>query len=141
MKSLRSAFLSYSGWMLWYIRANCRYSKAAAGCVLQNRYLWVSHQGLQACNFIRKRLQQRCFPVNIAKFLRTGFFTEHPPVADVSGYRLSKSYSLADIFHASLSLNRSKNQWEIIYKTYFFLSKLKFPSWLYYSEAATVDVL
>ena len=27
--------------------------------------------GLQACNFIKKRLQQRCFPVNIAKFLRT----------------------------------------------------------------------
>ena len=27
--------------------------------------------GLQACNFIKKRLQQRCFLVNIAKFLRT----------------------------------------------------------------------
>ena len=27
--------------------------------------------------FIEKRLQQRCFPVNIAKFLRTAFFTEH----------------------------------------------------------------
>ena len=26
---------------------------------------------LQACNFIKKRLQHRCFPVNIAKFLRT----------------------------------------------------------------------
>ena len=25
----------------------------------------------QACNFIKKRLQQRCFPVNIANFLRT----------------------------------------------------------------------
>ena len=24
-----------------------------------------------ACNFIEKRLQHRCFPVNIAKFLRT----------------------------------------------------------------------
>ena len=23
------------------------------------------------CNFIKKRLQHRCFPVNIAKFLRT----------------------------------------------------------------------
>ena len=28
---------------------------------------------LQACNFIKKRLQQRSFPVKIAKFLRTAF--------------------------------------------------------------------
>ena len=27
--------------------------------------------GLQTCNFIKKRLEHRCFPVNIAKFLRT----------------------------------------------------------------------
>ena len=26
--------------------------------------------GLKACNIIKKRLQQRCFPVNIAKHLR-----------------------------------------------------------------------
>ena len=26
--------------------------------------------GLQACNFVKKRLQHRCLPVNIAKFLR-----------------------------------------------------------------------
>ena len=26
---------------------------------------------IQACNFIKKRLQQRCFTVNIAKFSRT----------------------------------------------------------------------
>ena len=26
---------------------------------------------LLGCNFIKKRLQHRCFPVNIAKFLRT----------------------------------------------------------------------
>ena len=26
--------------------------------------------GLKACSFIKKRLQHRCFPVNIAKFLR-----------------------------------------------------------------------
>ena len=28
-------------------------------------------------NFIKKRLQRRCFPVNTAKFLRTAFFIEH----------------------------------------------------------------
>ena len=27
--------------------------------------------GLQATNFIKKRLQHKCFPVNTAKFLRT----------------------------------------------------------------------
>ena len=32
---------------------------------------------LKACDFIKKRLQHRCFPVNIAKFLRTAFFIEH----------------------------------------------------------------
>ena len=26
---------------------------------------------LQACNFIKNTLQHRCFPLNIAKFLRT----------------------------------------------------------------------
>ena len=33
--------------------------------------------GLKACNFIKGRLQHRCFPVNNAKFLRTHFFTKH----------------------------------------------------------------
>ena len=28
-------------------------------------------------NFIKRRLQHRCFPVNIAKFSRTAFFIEH----------------------------------------------------------------
>ena len=30
-----------------------------------------------ACNFIKKRLWHRCFPVNFVKFLRTPFFIEH----------------------------------------------------------------
>ena len=29
------------------------------------------------CNFIKKKLQHRCFPVNFVKFLRIPFFTEH----------------------------------------------------------------
>ena len=33
--------------------------------------------GLKAYNFNKKRLLQRCFPVNIAKFLRTALFIEH----------------------------------------------------------------
>ena len=33
--------------------------------------------GLKAYNFNKKRLQHRCFPVKLAKVLRTPFFTEH----------------------------------------------------------------
>ena len=33
--------------------------------------------GLQACNSIKKRLQQSCFFVNIDKFFRTTFSIEH----------------------------------------------------------------
>ena len=32
--------------------------------------------GLQACNFIKKRLQHKCFPMNILKFLRAAIFIE-----------------------------------------------------------------
>ena len=32
---------------------------------------------LQVCNFIKKRLQHRCFPVNMEKFLRPAFFIKH----------------------------------------------------------------
>ena len=32
--------------------------------------LLIKFQALRPCNFIKKRLQHRCFPVNIAKFLR-----------------------------------------------------------------------
>ena len=33
--------------------------------------------GLQARNFIKRRLQHRCFPVNIAKFLRGTSFEDY----------------------------------------------------------------
>ena len=33
--------------------------------------------GLKAYNFNKKRLLRRCFPVNIAKFLRAALFIEH----------------------------------------------------------------
>ena len=46
-------------------------------------------QAFKACNFIKKRLQHSCFPVNIAKFLRTAFFIEHlrwPPLYNYFQY-------------------------------------------------------
>ena len=33
--------------------------------------------GLQSCNFIKKRLQQMCFPKNICKIFKNVFFIEH----------------------------------------------------------------
>ena len=33
--------------------------------------------GWRACNFIKKKLQHRCFPVNFAKYLGTAFFKKH----------------------------------------------------------------
>ena len=53
----------------------------------------VSTKGLEACNFIKKRLQHRCFPGNIAKFLRTPNFEEHMRmIASIIGNNLSGPY-------------------------------------------------
>ena len=35
----------------------------------------------QACNFVKKILQLRPFPVNIAKFLETAVLLEHQPIS------------------------------------------------------------
>ena len=35
----------------------------------------------KACNFIKKRLQHRCFAVNIVGFLKHIFFEKHPRAA------------------------------------------------------------
>ena len=34
-------------------------------------------QSLKTCKFIKKRLQHRCFPENIANFSKTTLFKEH----------------------------------------------------------------
>ena len=44
--------------------------------VLKN-FTIFSRKHLTASNFIKKRLQHRCFSVNIAKFSRRAFFIEH----------------------------------------------------------------
>ena len=38
--------------------------------------LFNKNKDVRVCNFIKKRLQHRCFPVNIAKFLRTAYFKD-----------------------------------------------------------------
>ena len=58
----------------------------------------VLQKCLKACNFIKTRLQHRCFPVNISKFLRTAFLTEYLKWLLLNKqktiYRLSKIYLL-----------------------------------------------
>ena len=39
--------------------------------------------GLKACNFIKKRLEHRCFPVKFAKFLRTTFLQNTSPMPSI----------------------------------------------------------
>ena len=47
----------------------------AGGVLLINLFFFDFYRKIlvfeQACNFIKTRLQHRCFPVNVAKFLRT----------------------------------------------------------------------
>ena len=38
--------------------------------------IWPNFQTFKACNFMKKRLQDRCFPVKTAKFLRTPFLKD-----------------------------------------------------------------
>ena len=38
---------------------------------------FINFVGLETCTFIIKRLQHRCFSLNIAKFLRTNVFIKH----------------------------------------------------------------
>ena len=82
-------------------------------CLLYHSYLKISvtfnrlstlnnKMASKACNFIKKRLWHRCFPVSFVRFLRTPFLTEH----------------LWFLFHP-VSLN--KNRKIITYYSHFFL--------------------
>ena len=42
-----------------------------------NALLMLQKKAFKDCNFMKKRLQHRRFPVNITKFVRTAFFIEH----------------------------------------------------------------
>ena len=65
----------------------------------ENRSVGIWLTNLQASNFIKKRLQQNCFPVNIATFLWIAFL-EHLrwPLLE---------YSFTDVFSRFLLLSKS----------------------------------
>ena len=80
-------------WRFGHISLKPDYSEAAVRrCCSKQVYLKISHYskkkyvlkslsdkvvGLKVCNYIKNRLQHRCFPVNFGKFLRTSVFIEH----------------------------------------------------------------
>ena len=57
---------------------------------------------LQTSTLLKKRLRYRCFPVNFAKFLRTTFFYETPPVA-ASGHFTEQKHTFGDVLQNSCS--------------------------------------
>ena len=62
--------------------------------------------GLQACIFVKKRLQDRCFPLNIAKFLGTSILTMVS--AGNKAKRLSSvNHTTKTIHHSSSSQSRT----------------------------------
>ena len=75
--------------------------------------LFNKYAGLKACNFIKKRLQHRFFPVKFAKFLRTPFLTEHV------------RWLLLEISH-ELSLYCIWEQWMVSFRGTYWLCSVYF---------------
>ena len=55
--------------------------------------------GLNTCNFTEKRLQHRCFLMDIAKFLRATFFIEYLRWLHLWGKSFSGKWSCGKKFH------------------------------------------
>ena len=71
--------------------------KQSLADVLQNR--------CQGCNFIKKRLQDRCFPMKFTKSLRTPFLQNTSTLMAASGIKQCKSMKT---FTESLSCRKKK---------------------------------
>ena len=52
----------------------------------------------EACNFTKKEIQHRCFPVNFVKFLRTSFFIEHFQWHNFDGFVIQGNTQLYHLF-------------------------------------------
>ena len=61
--------------------------------------LFIKIAGVQACSFIKKRLEHRCFPVNTAKFLKAAILkTSVNGCFSVSAHGLWSKYSKCKAF-------------------------------------------
>ena len=65
------------------VRGVCAVQQQSLTDVLQNR--------CQACNFIKERLQHRCFPMKFTKFLRTLFLQNTSTLVAGSGSKKCKT--------------------------------------------------
>ena len=71
--------------------------KQSLADVVQNRY--------QACNFVKKRLQHRCFSMKFAKSLRTPFWQNTSTLMAACG---SKQWKLMKTYTESLTCRKKK---------------------------------
>ena len=77
----------------------------------------IKFQVLKACNFIKKRLQHSCFPVNIAKFFRMAFFYRTPTVP------VSSSCWITEVVSTKIFLLQKCNDFQI-FECFFNMVKL-----------------
>ena len=75
--SVTCIYRYFCGEMFFFIISKINFRKSmemfiqTMGFDVINMNYWVYEIGLQACNFFKKRLQHRCFPVEFVKLLRT----------------------------------------------------------------------
>ena len=74
-------FLLYRDWLRQVVKITkfAIFAEAATGGVLWKKVFLkiLQNSGLRPATLLKKRLQDRRFPVNFANFLRTPFFIEH----------------------------------------------------------------
>ena len=80
---------------------------------------------LQACNFIKKRLQHSCFPVKFAKYLRTPFFYRTPMVAGCF-WSTVLSEAFVDISCGECFMSHTRSITMAAGYLYYFLIKIAF---------------
>ena len=124
-------FFSFSC-LIFYLSDNqklpsgCSIKEAAQKKTLVLESLFHKTAALEACNFIKKRLQHRCFAVNIAKFLRT------PILKNICKWQLlhNKFQRLSSVWQSSINLSFSESlsfllailiSYELICVMYYFL--------------------
>ena len=71
---------------------------------------------LTACNFIKKRLQHRCFPVNVAKFLRTSILKNICERLLLKFISAMLKWNIKVISKNRLNLNPDVFAWSYIFK-------------------------
>ena len=68
-----------SSHLLMFYEISVKYFAKFTGKHLSGNLFFNKVPGVQACNFIERRLQHRCFSVNCVKFLRNTFFHRTSP--------------------------------------------------------------